>query len=69
MDLNEENIYQNAVQENVVPEIEPVENKLFQESYETLLKQLYNLPITIPEFLILNGLKVNFIPFSEVGTI
>jgi len=69
MDLNEENIYQNAVQENVIPEIEPVENKLFQESYETLLRQLYNLPITIPEFLILNGLKINFIPFSEVGTI
>lgn len=69
MDLNEENIYHNAVQQNAVPEIVPVENKLFQESYETLLRQLYNLPITIPEFLIVNGLKVNFIPFSEIGTI
>ena len=55
----------------------PAENKvqpqsyedLYQLSYETLTKQLYGLPVIIPEFLILNGLKVNFIPFSQLSTI
>ena len=42
---------------------------LAQLSYETLVKQLYGLPIVLPEFLIVNGLKVNFISFSQLGTI
>lgn len=45
------------------------EKQLHELSYETLTKQLYGLPVTIPEFLILNGLKVNFIPFSDINTI
>jgi hypothetical protein len=45
------------------------ENITFKESYEMLLKRLYNLSIILPEYLVINGLKVNFIPFSQVSTI
>ena len=38
-------------------------------SHEALIKQIYGLPVETPEFLILNNLKVNFIPFSQVNTI
>ena len=34
-----------------------------------LIKRLYNLPVDMPEFLIVNGLKLNFIPFSQVSSI
>ena len=46
-----------------------LENTIFQESYKTLLKRLYNLTVILPEYLIFNGLKVNFIPFSQVSSI
>lgn len=42
---------------------------LLQMSYETLIKQLYGIPLEpypVPEYLIINGLKVNFIPFQNV---
>jgi hypothetical protein len=45
------------------------QNALQQLSYETLLKQLYGLPIILPQFLIVNGVKVNFIPFSQINSI
>jgi hypothetical protein len=38
-------------------------------SHQALIKQVYSLPVETPEFLILNGLKVKFIPFSEVNSI
>ena len=47
---------------------EPVD-QLQQQSYETLVKQLYGLPVTLPESLVVNGLKLNFIPFSQLSTI
>ena len=43
------------------------EFNLENESYETLLKQLYNIPVIQPTFLILNGLRVYFISFQEVS--
>ena len=61
------------LQETSVPERElkspQADKQLHELSYETLVKQLYGLPVVIPEFLILNGLKVNFIPFSELSSI
>ena len=44
------------------------EDELQKQSYETLVKQLYNLPDTntLPEFLIINGLRVSFISFEEI---
>ena len=45
------------------------QNMLQQQSYETLLKQLYNLPVAVPQFLIINGLKVDFLPFEQVSSI
>ena len=47
---------------------EPSDN-LYQLSYETLVKRLYGLPFDMPEFLIVNGLKLNFIPFSQVSSL
>ena len=85
MDLTEENVYLNSfdptIEEHrqlietitgvsqISPETVQAENKFSLESYENLLRQLYNLPINIPEYLIINGLKVNFIPFSQLGSI
>jgi hypothetical protein len=46
-----------------------VESNLMKESYETLLKQIYGLSTVLPEFLIMNGLKVPFISFLEVSKI
>lgn len=40
---------------------------LFVMSYETLSRQLYGLPVIIPEFLVINGLRVNFIPFETIA--
>lgn len=42
---------------------------LTQQSYETLVKQIYGLPVTLPESLIVNGLRLEFIPFSQLNTI
>jgi hypothetical protein len=47
----------------------PNEPDLNQMSYETLLKQLYGLPVQLPEFLIQNGLRITFIPFEQIPTI
>ena len=38
---------------------------LIRSSYETLLKQIYNLPIIIPNELNINGLIVPFISFQD----
>ena len=38
-------------------------------SYETLVKQLYGLPVTLPQSLVVNGLRLEFIPFSQLNTI
>ena len=43
------------------------ESSLFLQSYETLLRQLYGLPVQLPEFLVINGLRVNFIPLQQIG--
>lgn len=43
------------------------EPTIFELSYTTLLKQLYEIPFEMPKFLILNGLHVKFIPFEEAA--
>ena len=43
------------------------ENTLMRESYETLIKQLYGLPVDLPQYLIINGSRVNFVPFEKIG--
>jgi hypothetical protein len=42
-------------------------DNLFRESYETLLKQLYGIPVQLPEYLVINGLRANFVPFEQIG--
>ena len=42
---------------------------LFKQSYETLLKQLYGIPVMLPEFLIINGLRASFISFNQLSSI
>ena len=57
--------------ENIVPSSQDQReediNPLFKQSYETLLKQLYDLPVEVPEYLIVNGLRVSFIPFQQIS--
>ena len=62
-------LQQTTRQENSIAPLNQPEKELYQLSYETLTKQLYGLSVEIPEFLILNGLKVSFIPFSQLNTI
>ena len=44
-----------------------IRNDETKQSYETLLKQLYGIPVQLPESLVINGLKVNFVPFEQIG--
>lgn len=45
-----------------------VENSLLEQSYSTYMAQVYGLPITLPEYLIIDNFKVNFIPFQEISS-
>lgn len=42
---------------------------LHKQSYEALVSQLYGYPVQLPEFLILNGLRANFIPYEQIANI
>lgn len=42
-------------------------NPLFQASIETLMKQLYGIPVELPLYLVINGLNVNFVPLEQIG--
>ena len=55
--------------QSIVPIRVEAQQQLEQLSYETLVKQLYGLPVVLPEFLIVNDLKLKFIPFSQLSTI
>ncbi len=44
-------------------EASSINHDLQIKSYETLIQQLYGLPVEIPEYLIINGLRTNFISF------
>jgi hypothetical protein len=46
-----------------------IEKSLEQLSYETYIKGISGVPIILPEYLIINGLKVNFIPFDQIRNI
>lgn len=53
----------------LVPE-QPTSNtqdELFKQSYQTLLKQLYGLKVELPQFLVINGIRANFISFQEAS--
>jgi hypothetical protein len=43
-----------------------ITDNLFKESYETLLKRLYGIPIQLPDFLIINGIRVNFASYQQI---
>ena len=44
------------------------EDTISRLALEALINQLYGLPVDIPPFLILNELRVPFIPFDQVGS-
>jgi len=63
------NLQVENTQQIIIPPTESnQEDELQKQSYETLLKQLYNLPNAdaLPEFLIINGLRISFISFEEI---
>lgn len=43
------------------------EDLLYRESFKTLLKQLYGIPVQLPEFLTINGIRANFISFQQIS--
>jgi hypothetical protein len=45
----------------------PQENPLLKESYEALMKQIYNLPIELPPFIVVNGITMPFINVYQAG--
>ena len=57
------------IRRETIEKVKNTNNNLQELSYNTLLSQLYGLPDAnaLPEFLILNDLKVNFIPFEEAA--
>ena len=42
-------------------------DELIRLSYESLIKQLYGIPVQLPEYLVINGLRANFVPFQQIG--
>lgn len=42
---------------------------LHKKSYEALVSQLYGFPVQLPEFLMMNGMRVNFISYDELTKI
>jgi hypothetical protein len=50
-----------------IPQGSTVEDTLLRDSHETLVKQLYGFPVQTPEFLIVNDLRANFIPFDQMA--
>jgi hypothetical protein len=45
----------------------PSEDPLLKESFDMLMRQIYNLPIELPSFLIIEGQQIPFINFSQAG--
>jgi hypothetical protein len=43
-----------------------IENTLFEQSYTALVSRLYGLDVKLPQYLIINDLKINFILFHEI---
>ena len=43
-----------------------VQDTLLRDSHEALIKQLYGIPVELPEYLIVNGLRVSFVPFQQI---
>jgi hypothetical protein len=55
---------QNFTPENRKPIVDSSDN-LSKESYNTLLRQLYGLPVELPKSLVVNGIHANFVSFEE----
>jgi hypothetical protein len=50
----------------IIPNTSEENDNLRKQSYEVLVSQLYGFPVKLPEFLIINGMRVNFISYDEV---
>jgi hypothetical protein len=49
-------------------EVLVIEDTLTKKSHAMYMAQVYGLPIIMPDYLIINGLRVNFISFQEVSS-
>lgn len=65
-DSQEERVRRRLYFESVREET-PYETNIIHKSYQSLLRQLYGLQVKLPEYLIINGLRVNFISFEQVS--
>lgn len=64
----QEQPYRRVERLNVYNQIEPCDD-IYKLSVESLIKQLYYQPITLPDFLIINGIRSNFISFNQIRSI
>lgn len=64
---NDQSITLDSILEYLNGALSLIQNELMKKSYETLLKQLYGLQVTLLEFLIVDGLQINFISFDEAS--
>ena len=50
-------------------EVVSIEPSEVEQSYQTLLRQLYGLPVELPPALVVNGLHSDLVPFDQVSTL
>jgi len=65
LDGNVIRVTRQPIEETVIQQSPP--DNLTKESHAMYMSQVYGLPVILPQFLIINGLQVNFISFQEVG--
>ena len=62
-DEAEREIIENYLARNQISTVDSLE----QQAGKVLVKQLYGQPIEIPEFLVINGLRVSFVSFQDIS--
>ena len=45
------------------------DDELYEKAVQTLMKQLYGMPVELPQYLIVNNIRVEFIPFTEIPSL
>jgi hypothetical protein len=70
--VQEDRRQQSPINGNIIPSESVSADEIsklreFHLSYETLIKQLYSIPVQLPEYLIINALRANFVPFQQIA--
>jgi hypothetical protein len=55
---------ESQIERNTTPSVSDI---LVRQSYETLIKRLYGMPVVLPKFLIINGVRSDFVPVEDMA--